>query len=327
MGKLFDGMHVVPGDLLIRASDAVSGGALNGLLEVAGGYSIPQRFATERAIARAAARHHPRGIAYEIPAAYRAAAFGLAHPDFTVTGFAALALYGLPFFADACDTVLAGPRVDRKQLATASTPTLVRSQFSPGEVWIVKCAGKPITVVTPPVATAQALKAIRQGEANWPTVSVDGKDPAFVRAVQLTDAARRFLGVDTEELIRVSSQKLNSRWVGEVIAASSPNADSPKETEMRLLAQQIADRYGITLEEQVVVRKDREPVTRLDLAFTEPKVGLMYDGAHHWDFERRQKDAKINLELATLKWTLLRFASATLHTLPTTVAGLLDEIL
>ena len=288
MGKLFDGMHVVPGDLLVRARDAVPGGALNGLVEVAGGYSIPQRFATERAIARAAARHHPRGVAYEIPAAYRAAAFGLAHPDFTVIGFGALALYGLPFFADACDTVLAGARVDRKQLATASTPTLVRSQFSPGEVWTVKGAGKPITVVTPPVAVVQALKAIRQGEANWPTVSVDGKDPAFVRAVQLTDAARRFLGVDTEELIRVSRQKLNSRWVGEVVAASSPNADSPKETEMRLLAQQIADRYGITLEEQVVVRKDGEPVTRLDLAFTEPKVGLMYDGAHHWDFERRQ---------------------------------------
>lgn len=327
MGKLFDGMHVAPGDLLIRADDAVSGGALNGLLEVAGGYSIPQRFARELPIARTASRHHPRGVTYQIPAAYRAAAFGLAYPDFTVTGFGALALYGLPYLSDACDTVLAGPGVDRKQLATASTPTLVRGQLRPGEVWTVKCAGRPITVATPPVVTAQALKAIRQGEARWSTVSVDGKDSDFVRAVQVVDAVRRFLSLETEEIIRASRQKLNSRWVSDVVAASSQYADSPKETEMRLLAQLVADQYGLTLEEQVVIRKNGEPVTRLDLALMELKIGLMYDGAHHWDHERRQKDAKINLEVAALKWTLLRFASATLHTLPTTVAGLLDEIL
>ncbi|GAA1181229.1 hypothetical protein [Corynebacterium glaucum] len=335
MDKLFDGMHVVPGDLLIRASGAVPGAVpgaapgdgFSGLVEVAGGYSIPHRFATERAIARAAARHHPRGIAYEIPAAYRAAAYGLTHPDFTVTGFGALALYGLPFLVDACDTVLEGPRVDRKQLATATTPTLVRGHLKRDEVWNVHCHGRPITVAAPAIAVVQALKAIRQGEASWSTIPVEGRDPAFVRAVQLVDAARRFLDVETEEIVRASRQKLNSRWVSEVVAASSKNADSPKETEMRLLAQQLADRYCLTLKEQVVIRKDGEPITRLDLAFMEPKVGLMYDGAQHWDFERRQKDAKINLDAATLRWTMLRFASGTLGTLPTTVAGLLDEIL
>lgn len=317
-------MHVNAGDRIFT----YTGGVLDvQMTEVNQQFCMDTRDVLETSAVQLAGRNHPRGVTYYAPASLRAAAHAITHPDFTLTGFAALALYGLPFFADACDTVMIGPSTERKRDGSRYQPTLIRGSLQPDETWHLRCQGRQIPVATPALAVVQALKLIRKEEVVWPTVPVQGKDATFVRAVQLVDAARRFTSVDPEAIVAASHQKLDSRWVKKVIAASSRHADSPKETEMRLLAQLVADHYGLTLAEQVLITKGDQPITRLDLAFLEPKVGLMYDGAHHWDHQRRQKDAWINLETAALRWIMLRFASETLATLPETLGRLFDQIL
>lgn len=273
-------------------------------------------------VAERAARFHPRGVAYTVPAPHRALAHMLNHPSLAATGFAALALYGLPFLADCADTVLTGPAVPRKQLATASRPGLTRSD--PCELWRLQFFQKVLSAVPPAVALAQALALVKKGEAAWEVVPVPECGDTFVRAVQLVDAARRFLSIDPVELLAASRQRVDLPWLVSVLIASSTLADSPKESEMRLLAQEIARTFKLTLTEQFVLSDaSGRAVTRFDLAFVELKIGLMYDGAQHWEHKRRHKDTRINLEAAVLDWQVLRFSAWTLELLIPT----LDRIL
>lgn len=281
-------------------------------------FSLPVTMLREPHLVAHAARHHPRGIAYPVPAADRAVAHALAYPGTTVTGMGALALYGLPFLADGCDTVLLGTGIRKNRAATALTPALWRRELRPNETWTVICAGQPICVASPPVAAVHALASIRRGECAWPAHS------AFVRAVQLIDATRRFCNLHPESIRATAFGRLDSRWLSKVLGASSALADSPKETEMRLLARPVAREHGLTLAEQVVIRNAwGKRVTDLDLALLEPRIGLMYDGAHHWDKQQRTRDSLIQIELVAQGWQVLRFAEGTLARLPETVEEVL----
>ena len=272
-----------------------------------------------RMVARGA-RHHPRGIAYPRPAAERAVSHWLVRPGLTVTGFGALALYGLPVLADDCDTVLAGPRINRTRPATQLTPALLRTTFRPGETWTVICAGHRVSVAAPGLAAVHALMSIRRGDSAWHTTA----GSTLTRAVQLIDATRHFLNLHLDPIRTAAKHRLDRDWLEQVLAASSPLAQSPKETEMRLLAAPLARQYGLTLQEQVVItNKWGKRVTDLDLALMEPRIGLMYDGIHHWDKAQRTKDSLINIELAAQGWRLFRFSDGTLHRLP----SMLDDLL
>ncbi|PAT07686.1 hypothetical protein CKJ82_08470 [Corynebacterium hadale] len=287
-------------------------------------FSLPATMLREPNLVAHAARHHPRGIAYPVPATDRAVAHALSHPGTTVTGMGALALYGLPFFADACDTVLVGPGIRKNRPATQYTPALWRLKLREHEAWTVMCAGQPISVAAPPLAAVHALLSIRRRESAWHTFDAS----ALTRAVQLIDATRRFLNL-TPESIRISaSLRLDRRWLSQVLGASSALADSPKETEMRLLATPVAQKHGLTLAEQVVIRNRwGKRVTDLDLALMEPKIGLMYDGAHHWDKQQRTLDSLIQIELVAQGWQVLRFAEGTLARLPESVEEVLRRTL
>lgn len=281
-------------------------------------FSLPATMLREPHLVAHAARFHPRGIAYPVPAADRAVAHALAYPGTTVTGMGALALYGLPFLADGCDTVLLGTGIRKNRAATELSPALWRRELRPNETWTVVCAGQPISVASPPVAAVHALASIRRGECAWPAHS------AFVRAVQLIDATRRFCNLHPESIRTAAFGRLDSRWLSKVLGASSALADSPKETEMRLLAMPIARKHGLTLAEQVVIRNAwGKRVTDLDLALLEPRIGLMYDGAHHWDKQQRTRDSLIQIELVAQGWQVLRFAEGTLARLPETVEEIL----
>lgn len=283
-------------------------------------FSLPATMLREPHLVAHAARHHPRGIAYPVPAADRAVAHALAYLGTTVTGFGVLALYGLPFLADACDTVLLGTGIRKNLPATDLSPALRRRELRPNETWNVICAGQPISVASPPVAAVHALASIRRGESAWPAPSV------FVRAVQLIDATRRFCNLHLESIRTAAFGRLDSRWLSKVLGASSALADSPKETEMRLLARPVARKHGLTLAEQVVIRNAwGKRVTDLDLALVEPRIGLMYDGAHHWDKQQRTRDSLIQIELVAQGWQVLRFAEGTLARLPEIVEEVLQR--
>lgn len=308
--QLSNGMHASAGDLLIETPPGEQFG-----VRLSQRFSVTSQTELDADIARRDAKFHARGIAYWAPADVRAAAFALEHPTFTVTGFAALALYGLPFFADACDTTLMSPTVRRTQPAAPLQPKLIRGEIPAGELWHVVVRGVEIPIAAPGLAVAQALKVVRRQANGW-AVTGCGTEDSFVRAVQLVDASRRHLAIDPVSVLAASRRILDLRWVAEVLAASSALADSPKETEMRLIAARVAEKYGLVLQEQVPVMADDAAVTRLDLALVDEargiKIGLMYDGAHHWEWQQRHKDARINIELAAQEWDVLRFASNTL---------------
>lgn len=308
--KLTDGMPVTGADLLVPRvpGDPAWGLRVSDRFEVSNTNEIPWELAKHRS------RYHGAGICYRVPAHLRAAAWALEHPGHTVSGFAALTLYGLSFFVDGCDTVLTSPRVRRTQGPTAARPKLVRADTPPSELWHVTCRGTRVPVVVPGLAVVQALQELRRGSNGWEVLDVG--EARFVRAVQLLDATQAHLNINPLDVLRAARNRLDLRWVAEALAASSQLADSPKETEMRLIAAALAEKYGLVLQEQVPVKHGGTWVTSFDLALIDAqsdlKVGLMYDGEHHAGREQMQKDSLINIETGVQGWRYFRFTRMTL---------------
>ncbi|QPK83346.1 hypothetical protein G7Y29_00465 [Corynebacterium qintianiae] len=255
------------------------------------------------------ARAHPRGTRYPAPAAARAFAHALEWPGSVITGFSALAVYRLPYLVEGHDTTLSCA-VAANTVGGPLTPTVVRLTYRPHEVWTVKLRDYPFRIASPAVATVQALKAAGGG---------------VLPAVQLIDCVRRHLGVQEADVLAAGRYRLRRPWLEKVWGLSSALADSPKETEMRLLARDVARQYSLSLREQYPVRSGGRLITVFDFALLEPRIGLMYDGQHHWEYSQRQKDSLINLEATANGWTPLRFSSATLIELPERLGRLLSE--
>lgn len=321
-------MTISAGAALVELPD---GKNVPGFSRVAGPYAVTAGSEIPHAISVRHAQHHVSGVQYRAPAEFRAAACALTHPNYVVTGFAALALYGLPYLADACDTVLVSPTIARGQPPGPLTPQLARVTIPSDQLWRVRCRGRLIHVASPPLAVVQALKVIRRGINGWDVVETAGHEPAFVRAVQLIDASRRHLDIDPLAILAASRNHLDLKWVTEVLVLSSALADSPKETEMRLVAGKIAEEFGLILDQQVPLTRGQEWVTRFDLALIDPisgrKFGLMYDGAHHGDRGQQLKDARANLEATVQEWVPIRFDAGTLSTMYPTLQRYFTRVL
>lgn len=278
-------------------------------MAVSRGYRIPEIYRRSDWVAWNDSRSHPRNVRYDAPAAARAVAMALERPGHVVCGMSALALYGLEYFVDGCDTTLTA-KVRANCLGSQFTPAVFRRTNAP--TWTVFYRGIELRSSPPHEAVVEAVQHIRKGIHTWEvTPTVDDDLPA-VRAVQLVDACRRRLGCDPEELRRAGRGRINREWFDRVISRSSASAESPKETEMRLLCSEVCRRYGLRLAEQVVVARGGRIVTRFDLAIEELKIGLMYDGEDHLDRSRRDRDSRINLECSVQGWLVLRFTAGTL---------------
>lgn len=318
MNKIYDGMTVASGLILSEWQDGW-GVRVSHDFAVPNAQKIPWELAAQRA------QFHRRGIHYHVPAALRAAAFALEHPSYTVTGFGALALYGLTYFADGCDVVLVGSDLRRNEKPAPRRPKLVRGTIPAAEQWTIICRGQRVPIAAPGLAVVQALRVLRRGECGWEVPAICDED--FIRAVQLIDACRNQLSLDPIHIIKAAKNRLDARWLIEVLAASSALADSPKETEMRLRVLQVAADYDLILREQVPVYRGKSLITTFDLVLCSAdgsfKVGLMYDGGHHAGCEQMQKDSLINVELTALGWQQFRFTSRTLPLLEDRLGGLL----
>lgn len=310
MTRLYNGMATTAGALLY----ANPGRLLPGMTSVNGKFQVPRHVLRPDSVVIRDSVRHPRRVRYPVPADYRAAAHALTHPGSTVAGFGALALYGLPYLVDAHDTVLISPTCGRKKWGTQFAPTVIRKPLRPGETWHVLCRGEHIKVAAPPVAAAQALKLIRTRQCSWPVHAPEDEE-VFLRAVQLVDACRRFLGITPEEIAEAGHNRVATRWLASVLKASSALADSPKETEMRFLAAKVAREFGLRLEEQVEFHADGRLLTRADLGFPEARLALFYDGIHHEEQKQRIYDNTVDRELAVQQWTTLRYTQNTLGVL------------
>lgn len=289
------------------------------LVPVSQSFGIRPDQLRDRTLAELDAPFHHQQLCYLIPQAHRAVAFALDYPDLTLTGFGALALYGLPFLGDGCDTALVDKAAARTLKAAPRQPQVFRRGLQKQEKWKVSYQGKELSIASPPVATVHALKDLRSETCGWPVVACGGLSPSLIRAVQLIDATRRHLAIDPLHVLAASYNRLSLPWITEALIHSSALADSPKETEMRLITKTLADKHGLILEEQVPVTENGRIITRFDLALFDPfsglKFGLMYDGIHHWEYQQRQKDAQINIEVTMHGWIALRFSSAALSTM------------
>lgn len=308
MAKPFDGMRVELAELILHRSQRRVGVSYTQISER---HYLAAEECREEWVVAHDAKHHPRGVAYPAPAAARAAAHAAEHPGCVVSGFGALALYGLGYFVDGADTTLLHPRAVNSH-GDSITPSLRRRSRAPLEVWQLEHRGCTFNAAAPSAALVQALQDLRSGVHRWKAVDVPGLTPEQVMAVQLVDCARRFLGLTPEQILDAARGKLNRRWLESILGNSSRHADSPKETEMRLLLRQLAREFGCSVCEQVDLVENGRLITIFDLTIPELRVAVMYDGEHHWGYEQRQKDASINLKAATHGWTLVRCSSGTM---------------
>ncbi|WP_156844797.1 DUF559 domain-containing protein [Corynebacterium maris] len=120
------------------------------------------------------------------------------------------------------------------------------------------------------------------------------------------DRFRRVLGVTGDDVVWAGKNRLDRRLLAQVVGLSSAGMDSPPETILRLIANRAAATVGMRFTPQVPFRQKGRTVTVLDLAIEECRLGLMFDGAQHWDKARREKDARINVALERSGWRVLR---------------------
>ncbi|WP_244429010.1 hypothetical protein [Corynebacterium halotolerans] len=156
----------------------------------------------------------------------------------------------------------------------------------------------------------------------------------LIRAVQVTDRFRRLLGVEELHILQAGRGLIGARKLARITSLSSPGMDSSQETLLKLIAQQAAARHHVEFLPQVPVYRDGlvgEPGTKengaplltvLDLALPDWKIALMFDGAHHWDKQQRERDARINFELTMAGWLVLRMS----HGMLDDAAGLATRI-
>jgi hypothetical protein len=67
-------------------------------------------------------------------------------------------------------------------------------------------------------------------------------------------------------------------------------------------------RRRLTSAEWSARRREPKIVARPDLGDPAPRLALQYDGAAHLGLERRDRDSKVNTQLANLEWHVLRIA-------------------
>lgn len=306
---MHEGMEIEFSPVIVNASQLERGQTY---LRISDARFVHESYGRDRWTVNLAARHHPRSERYEVPAAVRAVVHAYERPGSVVCGFSALALYGLPYLVEGADTTLRAP-VERSSPASEFTPAVARLRAPHNETWTLTHRGISLRVATPARATVQALQQVRRGEHAWQTEQVPGMDCTTVRAIQLLDCVRRHLRLQVSEIRSAAAGQIDQRWLSKVLKHSRATADSPKETEMRLLLQPVAKRCGVTLVEQYPLIIDGRVVTTFDFAIPDLKLGIMFDGRHHWEHEQRQLDTTINLTSMLHGWTVPRAGSKSMQ--------------
>lgn len=135
-------------------------------------------------------------------------------------------------------------------------------------------------------------------------------DTAIVRIDALLNATR----CTVDEVERIADRYPGARHIRrlrDVLDLADGGAESPKETELRLLLVRDGLPRPVT---QIPVRRPGHRERRIDMGWPEWKVGVEYDGEQHWTNPDDYADDIERLEfLAAQRWTIVRVSSRQLR--------------
>jgi hypothetical protein len=145
-----------------------------------------------------------------------------------------------------------------------------------------------------------------------------GRRLAFTSAVQRIDALMKATDVKVDDVHAVAACHRGVRGLGQlrkVLELVDGGSESPYETLTRIMLVRngfprpetqvrVCDEYGFV-------------IARLDMGWPEWRVGIDFDGAHHWtDPQQRTKDVERYARLPELGWIDVRVTSSMLHNNP-----------
>lgn len=290
--------------------------------QISPGHALHKSQLRPPALVDQGARHHPRQFRYAATAATRAIAHLRERPTLVASSWSAAALFGLRYFCDDADTCVLGS-VDRASPASVLDVDQRRLHRSVSPV-AIRLGEESFRAVSPLFSLVGCLRSLHNREHSWDTVPVPGLDPGTVRMVQVVDQFRRVLGLDENQIRAGATSRFSRRRLSKILALSTSLADSPKETELRLMILQVTANLGITLVDQVPVYKDgrigapgtrdagAELLTIIDVADLSRMIAFMYDGEHHLDRAQRDLDARITAELTRRGWLVIRVSAGML---------------
>ena len=137
-------------------------------------------------------------------------------------------------------------------------------------------------------------------------------------AVQRIDALMNFTNLKVEAVLEVAAGHRGVRGLAQlraVLDLVDGGSESPYETLTRLLLV----RNGFPRPQTQIRVMDGHGfvVARLDMGWPEYRVGVDFDGAHHWtDPKQRAKDIERYARLPELGWADIRVSAAMLHNTP-----------
>ncbi|WIM88727.1 DUF559 domain-containing protein [Candidatus Mycobacterium wuenschmannii] len=150
-----------------------------------------------------------------------------------------------------------------------------------------------------------------------------GRRPGQKTAVIRVDGLARATGVtaaEVEPLIAAHRGSRGLKQLRRVLALMDDGAESPQETRTRLLVMEAGLPRPQT---QIEVFDDWGRVlARIDMGWSEWKVGIEYDGAQHWtDPWVRSSDIDRSAELQSRGWILIRVSADLLRYRPDVVVS------
>ncbi|KAA0099891.1 DUF559 domain-containing protein [Mycolicibacterium sp. P1-18] len=132
-----------------------------------------------------------------------------------------------------------------------------------------------------------------------------GRRPGLTLAVVRVDALANATGLQAAGIAPLVARHTGGRGLRQlrtVLAMMDGGAESPQETRTRLL---LVD-AGLPPPRTQIVVDD----WRVDMGWEEFKVGVEYDGAHHWtDSRQHQRDIDRHAELLARGWRIVRVSA------------------
>ena len=146
-----------------------------------------------------------------------------------------------------------------------------------------------------------------------------GRTLAVIRMDALLQATDLKLS-DVESLIDRYRGARGVVQLREVVRLADYGAESPQETRTRLVLTDAGMRPTQTQIDVFTRRGDH--VGRIDMGWPEWRVGVEYDGEHHWTDPRvRARDIDRQADLESLGWHIVRVSADMLRCRPNTVVG------
>lgn len=148
-----------------------------------------------------------------------------------------------------------------------------------------------------------------------------GRRAGLTAAVIHVDALANVTGLTPAEVRAVAERHPGARGLvqlRQVVELMDDGAESPQESRTRLLL----IRSGLRQPETQIVVNDEfgYPFARIDMGWTEWKVGVEFDGAQHWtDPAQRTADIDRYAELAVRGWVIIRVSANLLRYRPAVV--------